>query len=150
MFLSENEMTFQGKMMLDTSMKFIGQGSGKTTSCTETEDILKHLDRFLKPSHHLIQDLKLRYLGLATKTLKNDDAQRIALAKKYCKDLLEISETISPGKSKLQGQLSNSYHLLEDIEPGGLPPSELVLGRAEVASMFSSDAAFLSDNANAR
>ena len=139
-------------MMLDTSMKFIGHGSGKTASCTETEDILKHLDRFLKPSHHLIQDLKLRFLGQATKTLKNDDTTNIVLAKKYCIDLLKISDTVSPGKSKLQGQLSNSFHLLEDIHPGvnsGLQ-SELVLGRAEVAAMFSSDAAFLSDYVNAR
>ena len=139
-------------MMLDTSMKFIGQGSGKTTSCMETEDILNHLDRFLKPSHHLIQDLKLRFLGQATKTLKNDDGTIIMLAKKYCQDLLEISDTISPGKSKLKGQLSNSYHLLEDIQNGvnnGMP-SELVLGRSEVAAMFSSDAAFLSDHVTRR
>ena len=139
-------------MMLDTSMKFIGQGSGRTTSCVETEDILNHLDRFLKPSHYLIQDLKLRFLGQATETLKSNEARSIALAKKYCKDLLEISDTVSPGKSKMQGQLSNSYHLLEDIQPGmnsGMR-SELVLGRAEVAAMFSSDAAFLSNHVNAQ
>ena len=139
-------------MMLDTSMKFIGQGSGKTTLCTETEEVLNHLDRFLKPSHHLIQDLKLRFLGQATKTLKNDDATIIMIAKKYCKDLLEISDTISPGKSKLKGQLSNSYHLLEDIQHGvnnGML-SELVLGRSEVAAMFSSDVAFLSDHVTSR
>ena len=142
----------QGKMMLDTSMKFLGQGSGKTASCAETTEILNHLDRFLKPSHHLIQELKLRFLGQATKTLKNDDATSIALAKKYCRDLLEISEPICPGQSKLQGQLSHKHHLLEDIQPGmdsGLP-SELVLGRAEVAAMFSSDGAFMSDHVNAR
>ena len=139
-------------MMLDTSMKFIGQGSGKTTSCTETEDVLNHLDRFLKPSHHLIQDLKLRFLGQATKTLKNEDGAIIMLAKKYCKDLLEISDAISPGKSKLKGQLSNSYHMLEDIQHGtnSEMPSELVLGRSEVAVMFSSDAAFLSDHVTVR
>ena len=139
-------------MMLDTSMKFIGKGSGKTTSCSETEDILNHLDRFLKPSHHLIQDLKLRFLGQATRTLKNDDTASIELAKKYCQDLLKITNTINPGQSKLQGQLSNSYHLLEDIQPNvsNELQSDLVLGRAEVAAMFSSDAAFLSDSVNAR
>ena len=139
-------------MMLDTSMKFIGKGSGKTTSCSETKDILSHLDRFLKPSHHLIQDLKLRFLGQATKTLKNDDTASIQLAKKYSQDLLKITKTINPGQSKLQGQLSNSYHLLEDIQPNvnNELQSDLVLGRAEVAAMFSSDAAFLSDSVNAR
>ena len=139
-------------MILDTSMKFIGRGSKKTTSCTETEDILKYLDRFLRPSHYLIQDLKLQFLGQVTKTLKNNDVTGVSQAKKYCKDLLKISMAINPGQSKLQGQLSNSYHLLEDIEPGARNelPSELVLSRAEVAAMFSLDAAFLSEFVIAR
>ena len=76
----------------------------------------------------------------------------IALAKRYCQDLLEISKTVSPGGSKLRGQLSNSYHLLEDIKPGPNSElaSELILGRAELSAMFASDAAFLSDYVNAR
>ena len=151
-YLYDYEMSFQVKMILDTSMKFIGRGSRKTRTGTETEDILNYLERFLKPSHYLIQDLKLKYLGQKTKTLKNDDLKGVALAKKYCQDLLKISKAINPGQSKLQGQLSNSYHLLEDIEPGPnkMVPSDLVLSRTEVASMFSSDAAFLSEFVIAR
>ena len=137
-------------MMLDIAMKFIGQGSGKTDSCRETEEVLGHLDRFLKPSHHLIQDLKLRFLKQAA--LENDDADSAETAEKYCRDLLEISETISPGRSKLQGELSHKYHLLEDFlgRSSGSAASQLVLGRAEVAAMFSADAAFQSEALNAR
>ena len=145
-------MSFQVKMILDTSMKFIGRGSKKTRTCAETEDILNYLQRFLKPSHYLNQDLKLQFLGQTTKTLKNEDVKGVALAKKYCQDLLNISKTMNPGQSKLQGQLSNSYHLLEDIEsaPNKMLQSDLVLTRAEVAAMFSLDAAFLSEFVIAR
>ena len=137
--------------MLDIAMKFIGHGSGKTDSCKETEEVLEHLDRFLKPSHHLIQDLKLRFLKQAA--LKNDDVSSAEVAEKYCRDLLRISETVSPGRSKLQGELSHKYHLLEDIRPcigRDRSSSQLVLGRAEVAAMFSADAAFQSESQIAR
>ena len=145
---------FQVKMIMNTSMTFIGRGSRKSRTCAETEDILNYLQRFLKPSHYLIQDLKLQFLGQMTKTLKDYDVNGVALAKKYCQDLLKISKAINPGQSKLQGQLSNSYHLLEDFEPGPnkmLPSvSDLVLSRREVAAMFSLDAAFLSEFVIAR
>jgi hypothetical protein len=54
---------FQGKMMLDTAMKFVGQGSGRTLVCSDTMEIVLHLNRFLQPTHHIIQNLKLRFLS---------------------------------------------------------------------------------------
>ena len=54
--------TVQGKMMLDTAMKFLAQGSGQTSSPCDTLYIMKHLDRFLGSTHYLINDLKERFI----------------------------------------------------------------------------------------
>ena len=49
-------------MMLDTAMKFLGQGQGQTSDPSQTLEIMEHLRRFLSPSHHLMAELKERFV----------------------------------------------------------------------------------------
>jgi hypothetical protein len=49
-------------MMQDTAMKFVGQGSGQSATSEETSNILTHLQKFLRPSHQLMNELKERFI----------------------------------------------------------------------------------------
>ena len=103
-----------GKMMLDTSMKFVGSGRGQTATGEHTLEILAHLDRFLKPTHCIIQDLKVRYLSQIIAMERDKDGgggevvegNGLTTALDFCRDLLGVVGLVSPGESRFRG----SYH----------------------------------------
>lgn len=98
-------------MMLDTAMKFIGKGSGNTTVSHDTFDVIQHLEKFLKPTHNLIIDLKLRFLNQLLMEVERDQESRssvevqekLAHSLRFGLDLLNMAVIVNPGKSRLRG-----------------------------------------------
>jgi len=108
-------------MMIDTAMKFLGKGQGKSESDStpaETIQLAKHLSRFVTPSHQLMVDLKLRLveqcLSSGYQDSQDEEGQKVR-----SKLLQYMSETmiqccqVAPGQSKARAKLSNQYHQLK-------------------------------------
>ena len=104
----------KGRMMLDTAMKFAGSDSASMTetTCAETEKTMKQLLRFLNPTHHLIIDLKIRYVRRAIIDAETDNSE-LENAAKFLEEILTLIDLIAPGKSRLKGNNNNQYVLNE-------------------------------------
>ena len=77
-------------MMVDTAMKFLGKGSGQTSNCDDTLEVLGHIQRFLCQTHYLVQDLKMRYIKQALELDGGDEKIEICMIldkRKVCKQI---------------------------------------------------------------
>lgn len=52
-------------MEMDTVLKFVGQGEGSAENSTDSKtlEIMRHMERFLAPTHQIFVDLKLRFIS---------------------------------------------------------------------------------------
>lgn len=147
----------RGKMMLDTAMKFIGKGSGNTTVSHDTFDVIQHLEKFLKPTHNLIIDLKLRFLNQLLMEVERDQESRssvevqekLAHSLRFGLDLLNMAVIVNPGKSRLRGVFSDLYHKLEkhvisgpDLKCG----TEALMSEEDIQTQFKYDRGFHANN----
>ena len=121
------------QMTLDTVLKFIGEGSGRSANPAETVEVMANLVRFLPETNHLMVDLKLRFID---QVLANQDERKDhePLALKYCQELLELARDVAPGHSKIRGVLSLRFHQLTQNGP-----NPLVISKVAVEQMFDQD-----------
>ena len=61
---------------MDTVLKFVGQGEGSneknTSTPSKTLEIMRHVERFLAPTHQILVDLKLRFISQIEKQVSSN------------------------------------------------------------------------------
>ena len=60
---------------MDTVLKFVGQGEGSDEKNTfrpsKTLETMRHVERFLAPTHQILVDLKLRFISQIEKQVSS-------------------------------------------------------------------------------
>ncbi|XP_059085622.1 SET domain-containing protein SmydA-8-like isoform X2 [Tigriopus californicus] len=147
----------RGKMMLDTAMKFVGKGSGNTQVSGDTFDVIQHLGRFLRPTHNLIVDLKLRFLNQLLMEVEHDlesrdtaeTQEKLAHSLGFGLDLLNMAVIVNPGKSRLRGIISDLYHKLDKHVINGQDikcEMEALMSEKDIQAQFKFDRGFHANN----
>ncbi|KAK9752787.1 SET domain [Popillia japonica] len=71
------------------------------TSLSQGEQLLKNLETFLAPQHHLIIELKQNLIPLYDYNSFNEMAMKRKM--EFCEDIIRVLKIVEPGISRLQG-----------------------------------------------
>ncbi len=66
------------------------------------------IPRFLSPSHHLLLEVRCRFVR---QVIKEGEQVHLQKAFEFCSELLEVAKNIAPGRSTVRGIVAKSNFL---------------------------------------